>query len=660
MKNIIVLGDSTSMTIGLEKKAYPFLLAQQSIWPSDCQFVNPSQPGITAADAAAYFFCQTGEKDISAVIIYLGNCDANATELKKGRFTLLRQWLQQGRESLKIKTSKSLMYNKILRYEWNEQFYNPSLEQPETPEDFKYNLKRVIGSCQKRNIPVILIRPKAHYLFPAGIGKGNFVFYHYFNLTTKFSGHLTHPDQRFLDAYKQYEEGDYAESKKLYKAILENPLKGVSSTEYLLLVTHNYAMACAQLNQFSEADFVFQMLLKEWNSRKDIFLFNYAMLHFKQGRQDQFITYMDQAYDIDTSMYRVKKSYVEKIDEIASEFPQRVQTVSMADIDDDLFVDHCHLLPAGQVMMKERVLDALRKVIPAGQSKAVIKNDLLNLELSLGNTAKFHDYYKTYASVSEEQIESDVMRLKEDYQRNGRFTDESLAFVSSEIVRAIEYYKKHPCFTQVVDICRFPPIFASDIGRFPEYFLVRHIAEYLSHIEKDASYKSPFNSSHEGLLHRSEELFSILPDHLARTQMVLNPIEDEAWVRRILINVEEAIKNHLNQKVQCQERLVTTIFWYFRETLRFGSHSRLSMRYDRLTLEFAAEALTIAGWLDFKNGQRHQSSIQKLADVLIETVSIHERYASVFSLKKDNRVLLTEYGKALNSLLERLSGVLYA
>ncbi|MEI8012824.1 MAG: hypothetical protein WCI27_10180, partial [Candidatus Omnitrophota bacterium] len=90
-RTVIFLGDSTSMTVGLEGEAYPFHLASLRRWEPDTVFVNCSQPGITSADAAAFFFREALVRHSpSAVVVYLGNCDANATELNKGVYSFWR------------------------------------------------------------------------------------------------------------------------------------------------------------------------------------------------------------------------------------------------------------------------------------------------------------------------------------------------------------------------------------------------------------------------------------------------------------------------------------------------------------------------------------------------------------------------------------------
>ena len=68
---------------------------------------------------------------------------------------------------------------------------------------------------------------------------------------------------------------------------------------------------------------------------------------------------------------------------------------------------------------------------------------------------------------------------------------------------------------------------------------------------------------------------------------------------------------HLINGNQIYNRTKATIFWYVRETLRFGSHSRYSMRYDRLTLEYIAEGLALAKILNHNLGNKKTQVINK-------------------------------------------------
>jgi len=661
MKNIILLGDSTSMTIGAEGRSYPFLLSNRSVYKEELRLINSSQPGMTTTDAAAFFLRQIKDKkDIASVIIYLGNCDANATELKKGGFTKFKEISQNIKDIAGIKPRKIKLYNKLLRFQWNEN-YNPYLENPENLDDFEYNLKRIVKECNALKIPVILIRPRSHYFFPAGIGKGNFIFYHYFDLNPKLSEKLEHPDQRFLDAFKAYEEGNYDVSKEIYKSILGDLECGPSTPEYATLVAHNYAVCSAKLGLLNEADVIFKLLLKDWNNRREIFLYNYAFIKKHEGKSQEFSKLMDEAYETDTSMYRVKGGHLNAIDKVKNAFPETVNILDMKDFDDDLFVDHCHLVSSGQKILEDKILSIFENLsITGGNASLTIENMLFNPELGLGNADEFYKYYKTYAPYSEEDIKKDASRIVEDHRENGDLTDESLAFVSENMSRAIKYFKRHPLFASTEDICRSLPEYPSDIGRFPEFCLIRQIVPYLRNAEKKGEFKDIFKRA-EGLLRRSDDLLKVLPDDVKALVEEDLPNLDKSsideWVARTIKNAKKVLEENLSLGSQIEERLMTTIFWYFRETLRLGSHSRVSMRYDRINLEYAAEAIFIAAWLDSLSTNINKEELRKIANILVDTVCIHEKYSTEYKPCRNNEVLLKNYNGDLRNLLKQLKDI---
>ena len=52
----LILGDSTSTTIGGGTVSYPNLLSQNKIWPNGTTLINCSLPGLTSADLCTIFF----------------------------------------------------------------------------------------------------------------------------------------------------------------------------------------------------------------------------------------------------------------------------------------------------------------------------------------------------------------------------------------------------------------------------------------------------------------------------------------------------------------------------------------------------------------------------------------------------------------------------
>lgn len=655
---ILVLGDSTSMSIGVEHVMHPFVSAEKSIWPEDTCFVNSSLPGMTAADAVTFYFRHKAELENSlrAVIIYLGNCDTASTEVTKGKVGKTKRLQFRLQEMMGKTPAKTSIKNRLLHFEWNNTF-DPRIESPESGEDYEYNISQIIKDCESSSIPVVLVRPKANLYFPSGIGKGNFIFYRYFGINENISSSIHIPDSRFKQALALQESGKSREAAEAYDEILLKPSASPMSLEYSLLVSNNYAIAKAEAGDYEEALYLLNLLLKERDVRREIILFNIAYIKKAQGNQEEFIRILKESYEADSSLFRARSPYVNAVDNLSAKY-SFVKTIDMfALIGDDLYLDHCHPLAAGQQILSDTICTALVDAGLKGSSTAGICNILYNPELGSGNISFFHDYFKTFAPFTEAEIAAQVNELARKASINKKLDVSQESSVSKELKTAIAYYFKHPFFTSLDDVIQALPKYPSDIGRFPEYFLVRHLVPYLKMVEQDKSIVDLFSFT-GGLLRSSERLASVLPE---KTQSLIakEPSIDTAFekehVPAVITKVQKLLTDHLSAGNQVYERTKSTIFWYVRETLRFGSHARFSMRYDRLLLEFIAEGLAISLLLDKKLAMGQSNRIEKLISTLHATVAVHEDHCRRFSLRQSNDSLLMEYDAALKNILQTLT-----
>jgi hypothetical protein len=659
---ILILGDSTSMSIGVERKTHPFVLADRPIWPEDTQIINCSLPGMTAADAAAFFLRHKKEwiNDLNAVLIYLGNCDTTSTEVRKGSYTYFRYLKSRLQESMGKTPAKTSIKNRLLHFEWNNTF-DPKIENPEDPADFEHNIRLIYSICKSKSIPVILVRPKANLIFLSGIGKGNFVFYKYLGIKDNIADKISIPDQRFKEALKSQENGDFLEAAKIYKSILTVPPSSSMSNEYQLLVMNNYAVAKAESGEYDEAEYLLNLLLKEQGSRKEIFLYNLARISKLRSNENRYRELLVDSYEVDTSLYRVRTPYVTAIDKIVADHPD-IRAVDMESlIPESLYLDHCHPLPEGQVILADKIAEKYAEMNINGSFKASIRNILYNPELASGNVSDFHEYFKTFASLSSNQVQNELNTLGSVFKDGQPFSVEKpeISGLSREIKTAFEYYLRHPVFTSVNDILHFSPVQPSDIGRFPEYFIIRHLIPYMRlACDKMPEVLGKFDSKLE-LLKSVDELMFILPDKSKQYVETTYPEFDIDFERKrlpnILHKVHTLLADHLSKGNQVFERTKTTIFWYVRETLRFGSHSRYSMRYDRLLMEFLAEGLAVAAILDSRLSNEKKEDIERLIGLLQTTVNIHDEYCTKFSLNSDSKVLLHEYDLKLREVLNSLN-----
>lgn len=657
---VLILGDSTSMSIGLERQTHTFINAGKGIWPLGTTIVNSSLPGMTAADSAAFYFRHKKNElqNLRAVLIYLGNCDTTSTEVRKGKYSKITQIKDELREFLNRMPAKTSIKNRLLHFEWNNT-YNPKIESAEYPEDFEFNIDRIISDCESRNIPVIIVRPKANQFFPSGIGKGNFAFYRYLGIYDKIASQISIPDARFKEALLLQESRNFETAAALYKEILVKPHTAAMSQEYPLLVSNNYAVAKAESGNYEEATYLLQLLLKEAGVRKEIILFNLSQIKKLQGDMKEAERLMTESFESDTSLYRVRAPYIKAIDSLVEKY-SFVKSVDMYSlIPDEYYLDHCHPLPAGQRILADAIAEKFAELGITGNNKAAIKNILYNPEFANGNKSFFHDYFKTFAPFSEVEISNqlDVFRKMYDASANSNTIPE-LSTATREMKTAFEYYLRHPVFTSFEDILRFPPKYPSDIGRFPEYFVIRHLIPYVAFYESVKESDTTIGFEH-GILRSSEDLLFVLPEEsrslVDKAPIQVDVVYEEKRIIRILDKVNKLLLQHLSLGNQVYNRTKSTIFWYVRETLRFGSHSRFSMRYDRMLLEYLAEGLVVAKILNQHLGKNHTSEINELVNALNATVSIHNDYCSRFKLSENNSVLLENYDQALRNIHVQLN-----
>lgn len=662
--NILILGDSTSMSIGLEREMYPFYLADTDMWPDATNIINCSLPGFTSADAAAFFFRHQAlwNDNLCAALIYLGNCDTASSEVKKGCFGYGQQFVNYVRESFDAMPKKVRLKNRLLHYQWDNT-WDPTIESPENPNDFEFNIERIIKSCGGGNVPIILVRPKANRYFLPGVGKGNFLFYRFLNVKDRIADIIHIPDVRFKEALRLHELGNINEATKNYKEILLKPSSISMSQEYTFLVVNNYAVAQAEAGNVDVAKYLLNLLLKERGIRKEIILYNLAQLGKQSDDQSEYLDNLNDSYESDESLYRIRSPYLQAIDRVVSKYPS-VRVVDMdAIVPDTLYLDHCHPLPEGQLKLASEIIRHLGEIGVCGSSKANIKNILYNPELSRGNYLSFHDYFKTASVLSEKEIAKAIEVISKHLKADHKFDSSSPAFASvpQEILHAMDYYLRHPCFPTIEDIMQSCPLYPTDVGRFPEYFLIRYLIPFLRIHELNPALTLRFSAS-LGLLHRSESFISILPEEsipfVDANPRLAEISYEEIRLPLILSKVRQLLIRHLRNKNQVFERTKSTIFWYVREALRFGAHSRHSMLYDRILMEFLAEGLAVAGVIDAAMGLKMAGEIEALINVLQNVVQVHEKYCAQFSLRGNTVQLLIAYDNKLKEISEQLEGMI--
>ena len=162
---------------------------------------------------------------------------------------------------------------------------------------------------------------------------------------------------------------------------------------------------------------------------------------------------------------------------------------------------------------------------------------------------------------------------------------------ASDKTRIVEAAKKHPLFQNGEAIANMPPALLGELGRYPDAYITRLLEPYLSY----AKAKGLFSLIDEKILPIAlEKRLGLLNgdslEYLSKSEH-LKHIETPTLIPVIKEDILGHLLNHLTSSPSMGHRYRTMMYWYFKESLRYGSHSRLSMLYDQVQLDMIVETI---------------------------------------------------------------------
>ena len=576
---ILILGDSTSFTGGYRPCSYPVALAQSAIWPQGTRIINPSVAGLTGADAARYFIRYARANGVpDAIVIYLGNCDACATLYPKGRATWIGQaaarWNRFRREGRHLNPFRPFTFDPD---------YRAALERPEHPADFSYNIESIIQRA--KNARIILVEPAANEQFIAGSGKGNFIFYRIFGIPAATIDEAVNLPEPLASALRDEASGNTDEAQGRYRAILRERSDRQLNDEVRQIAANNLAVLHAERGEYPAAVQALEQILPV-DIRPEIVLFNLYRIELHNGNAARAREFRRRAFERDQSIYRAREPYRDTVRRIATKYPH-VELVSMSGFVGSFdFIDHCHLTEDKQSELAASIAEKLAG-LPHGTHSADLDTCAVTPEYAFGATGTL----------------SDLLYLRErprDGDRN-RIADEA---------------RSHPLFRDGADIAARPPYLDGELGRFGDAYVTRLLAPYLARSERYPQLAelaarlgvAPL-ASRMALLPTSVR-DRINSEHDANISMDLDRIA------KIKTAIVEQLSALVASAPQMGKRYRTIMYRYFRESVRFGSHSRLSMLYDRAALETAAEAVLCLALIARQHGEHQTAWFGDAADTI--------------------------------------------
>jgi len=614
---IAILGDSSSSGIGLGTCCYPakiYRILQNEV---DAHITNCASPGFTSADASRYFHTELTKRHFDYVVIYLGN-NEGASSARKGYYNHFKSrfsdyFSEQTRKKFRPVLSPSRF---LFRYNVS----NPTIAS--SPSEFRKNLNSIIGGAQRMGAKVIVINPIANLRFPSGLGAANSSYVCYLDELGEL-GYL--PQNNPIDeisttlanGLQSFALNRYAEAIKTWE-----PLASINNVAGFI-ARHNILCARA-LFEDGFPELQLQALLGEFPAYDSTIVYNLAQLKRLRGDQQKANELLEQAAELDISIYRIGSKYREVIANLAARNGVRIIDLGTM-LNQFNFVDYCHPTNDGHTAIAHAVVNFIRS---DGWQSNLREHSVYEVILpspdyvsSPGQT--LIEYQSIDWPIEKEAI------AKAMTARRG----EGSSLHNTEIVKCVENFfrsnKNHPVFTSNLSICGDWMPMSHEILSFPEYYVYRVLYNYYQEYEKSSILKDicRFDNLNEVLFRAKEYNSLILRESRSSLSLELD-FRREYYLEIVDKIILLLTSSKTIYRAMIGERIRTIMTWYTREAFRYGTQSRVSMLYDRWEIEKLIEGIIVAVVIAEKLGKMKEiEELAKLLSFILELLQVHEKYA---------------------------------
>ena len=580
---ILILGDSTLSSLGGCGDPSVDIICRQG-FSRPLEIINPSAVGYTAADAWITLQQQHQLAPLEAAVVYVGNCDACALGYLKPYTKSWKNGEQARKQDEKLKKRNPLAHrNPPFTY----QDKGRTLKAPPrcvSPADHGKFLDDMAKYCHKQGIRLIVINPVSKLDFPPLNNMGNFVFYRLAGIKDrpKLKGGTESLD--LIRALEAAQSGDVNRAKDIYRQLCK------PRGEPALIAANNLAGLAVEEGQFQEAR---EILLKACNDKhpmQPMFDFSLAQLSLREGDTSQALRYMALAHAKDTGSYRVTEQY-------RGETAKAAQKHGLSLIDsqklwpDDLFLDYCHPGGEGHQRLAQELTQTLARAmnLSPGEHRPSFVYQPLNPDCYMGLE---NDFFTHFGLVKADPAKLDQQTL---LLAHTQPYEQALAALSGpEPDAAVRIRKRilaHPLFGMPEALQASPPEAPCDQGRLPEFYFMRHLVPALRGLEDKVA--ELLGSSAE-ICPRWQRMKTWWPSPSSGfPEPELDALGQALRPDKVAERMRALLRASIEAGPVCLDKYRSISYWFFRESLVFGTVSHFSMYIDRMELLMAQEAALI-------------------------------------------------------------------
>ncbi|MEW5775087.1 MAG: hypothetical protein AB1916_16340 [Thermodesulfobacteriota bacterium] len=619
-KHLLVLGDSASVSIGGLCRNYVDLFPVRCSYDHPLLVLNASSIGTCAPDALAVLRDVVAEERVDAAVVYVGNCDASAYgPAKASRFA----------SGLARAMGKSVA---APRPDWvprRNRFchYDPAPWLPSgrsvTPQDYGKFLAELGRECAKRSIPLFAFNPAANSRFPPGNNCGNFLCYSLLDARCGFTFHGP-AESPLLEALGLDAAGRSGPAGDAYARIAAAP----GDPEAGLIASNNLAVLRWAGGRQEEAVRLFEDAAAAGSPMSSIPAYNRALAALVRGEADMAERWFSRAMEDDLGSYRATEAYRESL--VRALGGAHRGAAAVLDLKECLapgaFIDYCHPDQDGHAAIFGWLEPRLRTLLGLGPGphRPEIRQLPANPDRSLGHSGDFFTHYGL-------AVRPDPTWYRALLTEAGSAPYAEILRQADGVVPDAELRKRlallsHPVFGLPAFLESSQPTAWTDQGRVPELYFLRHMLSLYRLLAEQPERLDGFPRC-RGIVLRPELLDRWLPERLTGAAPDLNRLAQAgAGLDPNLVadRILTLLAHMLSHEPSLHVRVRTITWWFFKESIIFGTPSHPSLLHRRLDVLKALDSCLVMRHALSSTPER-AGAFGDLLGLLERVLEMHER-----------------------------------
>ncbi len=648
-KQILVLGDSSVSPLG--QMHFNFIdLLEQKKFNNSVEIFNNSCAGLTSADALTNLrdFISGSIPDL--LILYAGNCDACAYGIQKSGPSKFEQNIKS-KINERLYKRRNILARRNRPYGFREiNGIIPELKRCVDENDFIANINAIEKICVQKNIKLILILPVSKVHFPPCNNTGNNIYYKIFNIFDKLPLLTPTTPALLKPAIENYNNGNLEAAVQIYDEIIERG----KLNELTMIAANNKGAIYFERGDYRNAKKIIESIDRRY-VLKEIILFNMAVVNHFLGKKKEALELFYEAFENDAGTFRIAGSYREIILKKFKPARDSIVIDLASEIHDENFIDYCHPEVKAHEIIMAKIEPAIKKLLSLkdGDIAPELSYQPINPDHYAGYKTDFYSHFQLGQRGS--NLNNDLKKIYETTSPMKLF-EISSNYKLTPAASTIVVILSHPVFGMKEFFTEFPLLGNFENGRLPEYYFSRMLYPVLQ------EYK---NSKNERFCYLKNMLHGFIPspEKIDISLKNMTPVYPDTndfykiikrdFTRKALERMENILYSYLRLEPGCYDKYRTISYWFFRESLIFGSPSHYSAYFYRRQFAILTSSAAFINYF-IENNSEEEAGLMRIISILNNILVIHKKFLKpyahkLYTMPKEH---FNEYKQAFTNLID--------